>query len=126
MPHLGAAYAGCLILLQLPADGLLLTADEIGINAGFVYQTFVLALLHDASVVDNKYLIRMAHGFQPVGDHDDGLVARERLDSLLQSVLILRVTRITIGASLSMARAIEMRWRSPPERLAPPSPMTVL
>jgi len=91
MPHLGAAYAGCLILLQLPADGLLLAADEIGINAGFVYQLFVFALLHDASVVDNKYLIRMAHGFQPVCDHYDRFVPRERLDGFLQSVLIFGV-----------------------------------
>lgn len=34
--------------------------------------------------------------------------------------------RMTMGASFSMARAIEIRCFSPPERLAPPSPMTVL
>ena len=33
-------------------------------------------------------------------------------------------SRIT-GASLRRARAIEMRWRSPPERVEPFSPITV-
>lgn len=76
---------------QLPADGLFLAADEIGINARFIYQLFVLAMLHNAPVIDDQNLICMAHGFQPVGDHDDGLIPSECLDSFLQSVLILGV-----------------------------------
>ena len=61
---------------QLTADGLFLAADEIGINARFIYQLFVLAILHNAPVIDDQNLICMAHGFQPVGDHDDGLIPR--------------------------------------------------
>ncbi len=38
----------------------------------------------------------------------------------------LAVYRMTMGASFSMARPIEIRCFSPQERLAPPSPMTVL
>ena len=52
-------------------------------NLSWAAALFVFALLHDASVVDNKYLIRMAHGFQPVCDHYDRFVPRERLDGFL-------------------------------------------
>ncbi len=76
---------------QLPADSLFLAVDEIGINARFIYQLFVLAMLHNAPVIDDQNLIGMAHGFQPVGDHDDGLIPSECLDSFLQSVIILGV-----------------------------------
>lgn len=41
---------------QLPADGLFLAADEIGINARFIYQLFVLAMLHNAPVIDDQNL----------------------------------------------------------------------
>ena len=52
---------------------------------------FVFALLYYLAVVDNKYLIGMTYRLEPVSDHDDGLVARQSLDGLLQPVLIFRV-----------------------------------
>ena len=49
------------------------------------------ALLHDAAVVHNQDLVGMAHGLEPVRDHDDGLVAGQSFNGLLQTVLVLRV-----------------------------------
>ena len=48
----------------------------------------MFALLYYLAVVDNKYLIGMTYRLEPVSDHDDGLVARQSLDGLLQPVLI--------------------------------------
>lgn len=49
------------------------------------------AALDDMSVVQYKDLIGVADGFQTVGNHDDGLVMGQCLDSPLQFILILRV-----------------------------------
>lgn len=46
------------------------------------------AFLHDASVIDHEKQIGMAHGLESVRDHDDRLIARQRLDRLLQPILI--------------------------------------
>ena len=45
--------------------------------------------------------------------------------SLSASTLEVASSRISSGASFRIARAMETRWRSPPERVRPRSPMTV-
>ena len=47
------------------------------------------------------------------------------LSSFSGSTLAVASSKMMMGASLSMARAMEMRCFSPPESVAPPSPMTV-
>ena len=49
------------------------------------------AALDDMSVVQHKDLVGVANGFQPVSNHDDGLVMGQCLNSTLQFILILRV-----------------------------------
>lgn len=93
-----------------------LAAYKVGVNARLSDKLFMLALLDYASVIDNKYPVGVTHRFQSVRDHDYRLVARQRFDSLLQSVLVFGVdmyavasSRMITGASLSMARAMAMR-----------------
>ena len=116
--------------LQFPIYGLLLSADEVRVNSRLCNQLLMPAFLHDASVIDNENLIGMTHGLESVRNHDDRLIARQRLDRLLQPILIFGIdvasSNMTIGAFFSIARAMEIRCFSPPERLAPPSPITVL
>ena len=51
--------------------------------------------------------------------------ARCRSRSFSGSTLAVASSRMTMGASFRMARAMLMRWRSPPESAAPPSPKRV-
>ena len=89
------------------------------------------AALDDMSVVQYKDLIGVADGFQTVGNHDDGLVmgqcsiARCNSSSFSGSTLLVASSKMMIGASFSMARAMEIRCFSPPDKLPPPSPITV-
>ena len=53
-------------------------------------------------------------------------MAASRACSFSGSTLLVASSRITMGASLRMARAMEMRCFSPPESVEPPSPITVL
>ena len=46
-------------------------------------------------------------------------------DSVLESIDEVGSSRIRIGASRMNARATQIRWRSPPESCAPPSPSSV-
>ena len=46
-------------------------------------------------------------------------------DSVFESIEEVGSSRIRIGASLRNARAIEIRCRSPPDRRAPRSPISV-
>ena len=74
--------------LQFPIYGLLLSADEVRVNSRLCNQLLMPAFLHDASVIDNENLIGMTHGLESVRNHDDRLIARQRLDRLLQPILI--------------------------------------
>ena len=62
-------------------------------------------------------------------DFDEPVVessaSSEDVTKLSTSRLAVASSRSTMGASLRMARAMEMRWRSPPESVSPFSPMTV-
>lgn len=74
--------------LQLPIYGLLLSAAEVRVNSRLCNQVLMPAFLHDASVIDHEKLIGMAHGLESVRDHDDRLIARQRLDRLMPPILI--------------------------------------
>ena len=73
------------------------------------------ALLNDLAVIDHKNLVGMAHGFQPVGDHDDRLIMGQFRNGLHQLLFIFGVdmavasSRMMMGASFMMARAMEIR-----------------
>jgi len=89
------------------------------------------AFLRDAAAVDHKDLICVADRLEAVCDQDDGLflvrasMAAVSSVSFSGSTLAVASSRMMTGASFKMARAMEMRCFSPPDRLAPPSPMTV-
>jgi len=55
------------------------------------------ALLNDLAVIDNEYHIGVAHGFQPVGDHDDRLIVGQFRNGLHQLLFIFGVN---IGSGL--------------------------
>ena len=49
------------------------------------------ALLNDLTVIDNKNLVGMAHGFQPVGNHNDRLAVGQFCNGLHQLLFVFRV-----------------------------------
>ena len=59
---------------DLPPGGLLPLHHEAAVEPVNSNQLVVGALLDDLTVIDHKNLVGMAHGFQPVGDHDDRLI----------------------------------------------------
>ena len=70
--------------------------------------------------IEDQDLVGIAHRFQPVGDQDQvfPLCQREEIAawssaSFSGSTLAVASSRITMGASLSMARAMEIRCFSP-------------
>lgn len=77
--------------LELPAGALALAADKVGVDAALTDELFVPPLLDDFTAVEHQNLIGAADGFEPVGDHQDRLIARERFDCLLLPILILGV-----------------------------------
>lgn len=79
------------ISLQLPVYCLFFTAYKVCVNTGFGNQLLVLALLYYTPAVDNKDLIGVTDGFQSVRNHNYCFVARQSLNSLLQSILIFGV-----------------------------------
>ena len=80
-----------LFFLQLPAGRLFFPADKVGVDAIFLDKLVVRAPLDDPTAVQHQNLVRAAHGFQPVGDHQDRLVACQGFDGPLQAVLVLGV-----------------------------------
>lgn len=105
--------------------------NEVGIDSLLPNELVMCAVLNDFPVVQHQNLIGISYGFQTVSNHNDGLASGQGFDGLLQLRLVLGVNigrglvQMMIGASLSMARAMESRWRSPPEIVAPLSPMMV-
>ena len=49
------------------------------------------ALLNDLTMIDHKNLVGMAHGFQPVSDHDDRLVVGQFRNGLHELLFVFRV-----------------------------------
>lgn len=118
-------------MLQLPAGSLPLAADRVGVDAGLGDKLAVLALLDNAAVVEHEDLIRVVDGFQPVRDHNDGLVARQGFDGLLKPVFVFGVNirggfvQNDDGRVLEHCARMEMRCFSLPESDAPPPPTIV-
>jgi hypothetical protein len=89
------------------------------------------AALDDPALVKHEDLVGGLDGGQPVGDDEQGLVGGQRRQRLLDGFVVDRVKRRSRlveqheGASLRMARAMLTRWRSPPDRVWPPSPTRV-
>lgn len=81
--------------------------------------------LHNLSFIDHQNLVGACNGGKPVRDDDDGLfahsasMARCTPTSASVSSAAVASSSTTIGAFFSNARAMEMRWRSPPE--SPPA-----
>ena len=82
--------------------------------------------LNDLAAIDHEDLVGIPHGLQPVGDQTvlswvSSLTAPISSFSFSESTLAVASSRMMMGASLMMARAMEIRWRSPPERVVPPT-----
>ena len=117
--------------LQLPAVGLGPDMNEVSIQARLGNQFLMSAPLDNVPAVQDQDLVGIAHRFQPVGNQDQSFSLCQRGNRGLEfasfsgSTLAVASSKITMGASLSMARAMERRCFSPPEREPPPSPKTV-
>ena len=80
---------------------------------------------------EDKNLVGMSDGGQPVRHHERRAVFHEGVDRALHQPLRFGVQRgrglveDENGGFLSRARAMEMRWRWPPDSITPRSPMTV-
>ena len=89
------------------------------------------ALLRDLAVVDDQNLIGILDGVQPVGNDKQSFAFDQFRNGFLDVTLVIGIyaavasSKIMMGASFRMHRAMEIRCFSPPERVAPPSPTTV-
>lgn len=100
---------------------------ELGMDVG-------LPLAYIMSIQPNASLTKIgmaAPVSTAVGNGDDGFAPGQFRNGLLDQVLVFRghagggLVQDDDGASFKMARAMEMRCFSPPEKLPPPSPTTV-
>ena len=90
------------------------------------------ALLDDAPAIEHDDAVAVLDRRQPMRDHDRRAARASacraptwisRSDSVSSAEVA--SSRIRIGASLRIARAIAMRWRWPPDSRMPRSPTTV-
>lgn len=79
------------IFCKVPAFCFLSDVDKFFVFSGNGHQLVVGALLDDLAVINNEYFVGIAHGFQPMGNHDDGLVLGQLGDGLHQLFFIFRV-----------------------------------
>jgi hypothetical protein len=85
------------------------------------------AALRDAAVLHDEDLVRAADGRQAVGDDDRRAAAQQPVERALDQDLRRpvdvrrRLVEDQDRGSASSARAIEISWRSPADRPAPPS-----
>ena len=125
------AVACCSPSCQSPALGLFPDLNESPVKPAPGHELVVGTPLNDAAVLHHQDLVRALDGGQPMGDGKDGFPLCQSGQSLLNQVLILRVyaggrfIKDDDRASFKIARAMEMRCFSPPERVEPPSPITV-
>ena len=88
------------------------------------------AALDDAAAVQHQDGVGVGDRGQAVGDDEGGAALAQPVERALDlasvstSSALVASSRIRIGASLRMARAMARRWRSPPDSEAPRSPMT--
>ena len=71
--------------------GLLPLHHEAAVEPVNSNQLVMGALLNDLTVIDHKNLVGMAHGFQPVGNHNDRLIVGQFRNSLHELLFIFRV-----------------------------------
>lgn len=71
--------------------GLLPLHHEAAVEPVNSNQLVMGALLNDLTVIDHKNLVGMAHGFQPVSNHNDRLVMGQFRNGLHQLLFIFRV-----------------------------------
>ena len=76
---------------DLPSGSLLAFHHKAAVESVNSHQLVMRALLNDLTVIDNKNLVGMAHGFQPVGNHNDRLIVGQFCNGLHQLLLVLRV-----------------------------------
>ena len=76
---------------DLPPGGLLPLHHEAAVEPVNSNQLVMRALLDDLAVIDNEYFVGIAHGFQPMSNHDDGLILGQFGDGLHQFFFIFRV-----------------------------------
>ena len=76
---------------DLPPGGLLPFHHEAAVEPVNSNQLVMGALLDDLTVIDNKNLVGMAHGFQPVSNHDDRLIVGQFCNGLHELLFIFRV-----------------------------------
>ena len=73
---------------DLPSGSLLAFHHKAAVESVNSHQLIVRALLNDFAVIDHEYPIGVAHGFQPVGDHNDRLIVGQFRNGLLQLLFI--------------------------------------
>ena len=116
---------------DLPPGGLLPLHHEAAVEPVNSNQLVMGALLDDLAVIDNEYFVGVVHGFSrwaimmTVLSWVNSAMASMSSFSFYGSTLAVASSRMMTGASFMMVRAMDIRWRSPPESVAPPSPMTV-
>ena len=74
--------------MYLPACSFATLADKVSVNAVMRHQFGMGAVLYNLAVVYDDDLIGSLHGFQPMGNHDNGLFGGECLDGVHQFVFI--------------------------------------
>ena len=92
-----------------------------GVGAAGGEQLGVAPALDDLSAAEHDDLVGGEDRLQPVGDDEHGALAVQRRECVADRRLVVMSSAAvasssrTIGASFSSARAIETRWRSPPD-----------
>ena len=76
---------------DLPPGGLLPLHHEAAVEPVNSNQLVMGALLNDLTMIDHKNLVGMAHGFQPVSNHNDRLIVGQFRNGLHQLLFIFRV-----------------------------------
>ena len=115
------------LYLQFPPRNTFLYIPQMGIKPFLSDKLIVRAFFLYPSIVQDDYPVGILDCFEPVGNGNDGASFNQRVDGFLHLHFIFWVAssnRIT-GASFSMARAMDMRCFSPPDKVQPPSPTIV-
>ena len=81
----------CKVKSDFPPGGLLALHHKAAVEPVNSNQLVMGALLDNLAVIDNKNLVGMAHGFQPVSNHDDRLIVGQFRNSLHQLLFIFGV-----------------------------------
>ena len=100
---------------QAPAGAELLAADHVGVPAALGHKVVVRAGCGDLAFAEHDDPICAADGGQAVGDDEGGAAEGQAVEGFLNQASVSASTdevassRMRIGASLRMARAMEMR-----------------